>query len=450
MISKLRRHRHLHWRVALGIPIHRLVQAADSVSVCLSKGLGAPAGTVIVGSKDFITRAKTLRKTLGGGMRQVGVLCAAALVAVQEIVGKLESDHNNANEGLNRIEGLKVVVNSVETNIFLDVPVPAACVILICLFALQHYGSHKIGFIFMRRISPGSWGLLGSILLCAAGSEAMFADLGHFSKRSITVTFVCLIYPALVLCYAGQAAFISKNLGVSKDVFLLSESVPNRSIRHIFRVLSLFASAVGSQATITASFSIINQCLALGCFPRVKVIHTSDKIHGQVYIPDVNWMLMLFNIAITIGFRNISLIGNATGDTFPLGCAFDELIVYHKYFEYNLDSKNSTYSTKNGIYSEGCGLDNVMISWGHDDYMYLVVKEHGMTLPPAALFIIRYHSFYPLHKSEAYTHLMNTDDVENLKWLKIFNKYDLYSKSKVRIDVEKLFPSQAEMVNIPN
>ncbi|KAI7984224.1 putative low-specificity L-threonine aldolase 1 [Camellia lanceoleosa] len=64
--------------------------------VCLSKGLGAPVGTVIVGSKDFITRAKTLRKTLGGGMRQVGVLCATALVAVQENVGKLESDHNNA------------------------------------------------------------------------------------------------------------------------------------------------------------------------------------------------------------------------------------------------------------------------------------------------------------------------------------------------------------------
>ncbi|KAF5940795.1 hypothetical protein HYC85_021962 [Camellia sinensis] len=113
-----------------------------------------------------------------------------------------------------------------------------------------------------------------------------------------------------------------------------------------------------------------------------------------------------------------------TGDTFPLGCAFDKSIVHHKYFEYNLDSKNSTYSTKKGIYSEGCGLDNVMISWGHDDYMYLVAKENGMTLPPATLFIIRYHSFYPLHKSGAYTHLMNEDDVENLKWLKIF-KYIL-------------------------
>ncbi|GMP75354.1 hypothetical protein CsSME_00032478 [Camellia sinensis var. sinensis] len=102
-------------------------------------------------------------------------------------------------------------------------------------------------------------------------------------------------------------------------------------------------------------------------------------------------------------------------------------------------------------------------------YWY-VAKENGTTLPPTALFIIRYHSFYPLHKSGAYTHLMNADDVENLKWLKIFNKYELYSKSKVRIDVEKVkpyylsliekvsttlvrklvFPSQAEMVNIPN
>ncbi|KAI8556215.1 hypothetical protein RHMOL_Rhmol05G0235100 [Rhododendron molle] len=106
--------------VALGVPVHRLVQAADSVSVCLSKGLGAPVGSVIVGSKAFIARAKTLRKTLGGGMKQVGVLCAAALVAVQHNVGKLEGDHKKAKslaEGLNEIKGLKVDVSSVETNI---------------------------------------------------------------------------------------------------------------------------------------------------------------------------------------------------------------------------------------------------------------------------------------------------------------------------------------------
>ncbi|XP_062143733.1 low-specificity L-threonine aldolase 1 [Alnus glutinosa] len=106
--------------VALGIPVHRLVQAADSVSVCLSKGLGAPVGSVIVGSKSFIAKAKILRKTLGGGMRQVGILCAAAFVAVQENVGKLEGDHRNAKilaEGLNQMKGVRIDVASVETNI---------------------------------------------------------------------------------------------------------------------------------------------------------------------------------------------------------------------------------------------------------------------------------------------------------------------------------------------
>lgn len=105
--------------IALGIPVHRLVQAADSVSVCLSKGLGAPVGSVIVGSKSFITKAKRLRKTLGGGMRQVGVLCAAALVALRENVKKLEDDHRKAKilaDGLNQIKQLSVNMSSVETN----------------------------------------------------------------------------------------------------------------------------------------------------------------------------------------------------------------------------------------------------------------------------------------------------------------------------------------------
>uniref|UniRef100_A0A8R7TKK7 Aromatic amino acid beta-eliminating lyase/threonine aldolase domain-containing protein n=1 Tax=Triticum urartu TaxID=4572 RepID=A0A8R7TKK7_TRIUA len=82
--------------VALGVPVHRLVRAADSVSVCLSKGLGAPVGSVIVGSKAFIDKAKILRKTLGGGMRQVGILCAAAYLAVRDTVGKLADDHRKA------------------------------------------------------------------------------------------------------------------------------------------------------------------------------------------------------------------------------------------------------------------------------------------------------------------------------------------------------------------
>ncbi|XP_054811033.1 low-specificity L-threonine aldolase 1 [Prosopis cineraria] len=111
--------------VALGVPVDRLVQAADSVSVCLSKGLGAPVGSVIVGSSSFITKARRLRKTLGGGMRQVGILCAAALVALRENVVKLESDHKKAKllaEGLDQIKGLKLDAPSVKTNIiFIDI-----------------------------------------------------------------------------------------------------------------------------------------------------------------------------------------------------------------------------------------------------------------------------------------------------------------------------------------
>ncbi|CAA0410260.1 unnamed protein product [Arabidopsis thaliana] len=128
------------------------------------------------------------------------------------------------------------------------------------------------------------------------------------------------------------------------------------------------------------------------------------------------------------------------GDTFPVGCAFDESNVHHKYFMENPDFNNPKYNTKAGIYSEGCGLENVLMSWGHDDYMYLVAKENGSTLPSPGLFIIRYHSFYPLHKAGAYTHLMNEEDKENLKWLHVFNK------SKVHVNVEKVKPYYMSLI----
>lgn len=78
-------------------------------------------------------------------------------------------------------------------------------------------------------------------------------------------------------------------------------------------VVAILASVVGSQAIISGTFSIINQSQSLGCFPRVKVVHTSDKIHGQIYIPEINWMLMILCIAVTIGFRDTKHLGNASG-----------------------------------------------------------------------------------------------------------------------------------------
>ncbi|XP_075667844.1 inositol oxygenase 4-like [Castanea sativa] len=165
-----------------------------------------------------------------------------------------------------------------------------------------------------------------------------------------------------------------------------------------------------------------------------------DWLHLTALIHDLGKVLLLPSFG---GLPQWAVVG----DTFPLGCAFDEGNVHHKYFKENPDYNNPAYNTKYGIYSEGCGLDNVMISWGHDDYMYLVAKENRTTLPPAALFIIRYHSFYPFHTVGAYKHLMNEEDTKNLKWLKIFNKYDLYSKSKEMIDVENVKPYYLSLID---
>ncbi|CAI9091400.1 OLC1v1026425C1 [Oldenlandia corymbosa var. corymbosa] len=165
-----------------------------------------------------------------------------------------------------------------------------------------------------------------------------------------------------------------------------------------------------------------------------------DWLHLTALIHDLGKVLLLPTFG---GLPQWAVVG----DTFPLGCAFDEANIHYEFFRDNPDYKNPLYNTKTGVYTDGCGLENVVMSWGHDDYMYLVAKENKTTLPAAGLFIIRYHSFYALHKGDAYKYLMNEEDVENLKWLKIFNKYDLYSKSKVRINVQEVKPYYLSLIN---
>ncbi|KAI1079786.1 DUF706-domain-containing protein [Whalleya microplaca] len=137
---------------------------------------------------------------------------------------------------------------------------------------------------------------------------------------------------------------------------------------------------------------------------------------------------------------------DVVGDTFPVGCAFDKRIIYPDTFSENPDSKDPIYSTKNGIYSPGCGLDNIMLSWGHDEYLYHVVKDQS-TLPKEALAMIRYHSFYPWHKEGAYREFMDEHDEDMLKAVKAFNPYDLYSKSDGLPDAEVLKPYYLELID---
>ncbi len=132
------------------------------------------------------------------------------------------------------------------------------------------------------------------------------------------------------------------------------------------------------------------------------------------------------------------------GDTFPVGCRFSEAIVLHRFFAENPDSADPRYTTEHGIYEPGCGLDKVLMSWGHDEYLYCVIKDY---LPLPAQYIIRYHSFYPWHKEHAYGHLTNDQDREMLPWVQKFNRYDLYTKSSQEPDVEALLPFYHELVD---
>ncbi|KAI4350413.1 hypothetical protein L6164_004871 [Bauhinia variegata] len=165
-------------------------------------------------------------------------------------------------------------------------------------------------FVFFRKTGIEGYFSLGGVLLCITGTEAMFTDLGHFSALSIRIAFSFVVYPCLVVQYMGQAAFLSKNpTSISRAFF---SSIPLPVFWPVF-VIATLATICGSQAVITATFSIVNQCQALDCFPRVKVVHTSSNIYGQIYIPEINWILMVLTLVITIGFQDIRLIGNAYG-----------------------------------------------------------------------------------------------------------------------------------------
>ncbi|XP_074562200.1 putative potassium transporter 11 isoform X1 [Curcuma longa] len=229
-----------------------------------------------------------------------------------------------------------------------DVVVLVAVVILVGLFSMQHYGTDKVGWLFapvvliwflsigaigilniwkydssvlkafnpvyicryFRRGKRDSWMSLGGILLSITGTEALFADLCHFHVLAIQIAFTVIVFPCLLLAYSGQAAYLVHNRDHAHDAFY--RSIPD-GIHWPMFIIATAAAIVASQATISATFSNIKQALALGCFPRVKIVHTSKKFLGQIYIPDINWILMILCIAVTAGFKNQSQIGNAYG-----------------------------------------------------------------------------------------------------------------------------------------
>ncbi|KAK1375853.1 Potassium transporter [Heracleum sosnowskyi] len=229
-----------------------------------------------------------------------------------------------------------------------DLVVIVAVVILIGLFSMQHFGIDKVGWMFapivltwflliggigifnickynrnvLKAFSPiyiyryfkrggrTAWNSLGGIMLSITGTEALFADLAFFPLIAIQFAFTVVVFPCLLLAYFGQAAYLMNNKEHVSDAFY--RSIPDSLYWPMF-IIATLAAVVASQATISATFSIIKQALALGCFPRVKVIHTSKNFLGQVYIPDINWILLILCIAVTAGFQVQNQIGNAYG-----------------------------------------------------------------------------------------------------------------------------------------
>ncbi|MEP6918050.1 MAG: inositol oxygenase family protein [Acidobacteriota bacterium] len=125
------------------------------------------------------------------------------------------------------------------------------------------------------------------------------------------------------------------------------------------------------------------------------------------------------------------------GDTFPVGCRWSPTIVYSQFFRDNPDLQVPEYQTEYGIYEPGCGLDRVHLSWGHDEYVYHAVRDR---LPLESLYMLRYHSFYPWHKEGDYSGLTDETDRSMVKWVRAFNRYDLYSKGAARPNVQELMP----------
>ncbi|WVZ85464.1 hypothetical protein U9M48_032389 [Paspalum notatum var. saurae] len=166
---------------------------------------------------------------------------------------------------------------------------------------------------YFKRNGKDAWISLGGIFYALqheTGTEAMFADLGHFNIRSIQLSFSFILFPSVSLAYIGQAAFLRKHPEKVSDTFY--KSIPGPMFWPTF-IIAVSAAIIASQAMISGAFAIISQSQKLGCFPRVKVLHTSKLYEGQVYIPEINFALGLLCVVVTFSFQKTTNIGNAYG-----------------------------------------------------------------------------------------------------------------------------------------
>ncbi len=244
---------------------------------------------------------------------------------------------------LSAVEGLKTV-----SPIFTPYVIPLTVVILIGLFSIQSRGTNTVGVVFgpvmglwfltigglgayhmshnpevLRALSPtyavafffhhGRHGfmVLGSVVLAVTGGEALYADMGHFGKKPIRYAWLVVVLPCLLLAYFGQGAILlTRPEAASSPFFAMS---PGGNYTYALVALATFATVIASQALISGAFSLTQQAISLGYFPRVTIRHTSKDAEGQIYVPEINWLLMVACIALVLAFKESSRLAAAYG-----------------------------------------------------------------------------------------------------------------------------------------
>jgi KUP system potassium uptake protein len=278
--------------------------------------------------------------TGGRAGRSVGALVVAGLFGAALLYG--DGIITPAISVLSALEGINVV-----TDVFKPYVVPAALAVLLLLFGAQARGTASIGRLFgpvmllwfvviavlglsgvVRRpdvllaIDPShavrfmaahglhTFFVLGGVFLALTGGEALYADMGQFGRRPIRSSWYTIVLPALLSCYAGQTALLLENPGLQGNPFF--QLAPHWAVVPLV-VLATFATIIASQAIITGAFSLTRQAMQLGWFPGLNIRQTSDEEYGQIYVPVVNWVMMVCTLFLTFSFGSSDALAGAYG-----------------------------------------------------------------------------------------------------------------------------------------
>jgi KUP system potassium uptake protein len=319
-----------------------------SVKYCLlvmradNRGEGGILALMSLVGANSLQRGSRLLTTLG--------LLGAALIYGDGVI-------TPAISVLSALEGVNVVSAA-----FKPYVMPAAILVLVALFAAQRFGTEKIGAAFgpvmvlwftviallgalqivhhpavLAAIDPrhavrflthsGGDGLLvlGGVFLCITGAEALYADMGHFGRAPIRRAWYFVVLPALLVSYAGQVAYLIDKGAAGGNPFF--EIAPAWSVYPLV-MLSTVATIIASQAIITGSFSMTRQAMQLGWMPGVRINQTSDRLYGQIYVPVVNWLMMIATVVVTFSFGSSDRLAGAYGTAVATTMLLTTILLY--------------------------------------------------------------------------------------------------------------------------